>query len=94
MFESCYLLGITENGKRFAFCIGPPCPNTHFKEVLSKGSLVRRNNSSSDMISINIIGSVASIVGLILAIVFRVQDIKGHKTKESNRQRNRVAFFL
>lgn len=31
------------------------------------------------------LGSVASIVGLILAVVFRIQDRKNHKMKESNR---------
>ena len=47
---------------------------------LKKGSL------SSNRVSIlAVLGSVASIVGLILAIVFRIQDRKNHKMKESNR---------
>ena len=47
---------------------------------LKKGSL------SSNRVSIlAVLGSVTSIVGLILAVVFRIQDRKNHKMKESNR---------
>ena len=34
---------------------------------------------------LTVLGSVASIAGLILAIVFRVRDNSNHEMKESNR---------
>jgi hypothetical protein len=37
------------------------------------------------MLLLTILGSVASIAGLILAIAFRIKDKNNHKTKESNR---------
>ena len=47
---------------------------------LKKGSL------SSNRVSIlAVLGSVASIVGLIPAVVFRIQERKNHKMKERNR---------
>ncbi len=38
-----------------------------------------------DMHLLTILGSVASIAGLVLAVVFRLSDRHDHKTKESNR---------
>ena len=35
---------------------------------------------------LTVLGSVASIVGLVLAIVFRIRDKRNHEMKESNRQ--------
>jgi hypothetical protein len=34
---------------------------------------------------LTVLGSVASIAGLVLAIVFRVRDKRNHEMKESNR---------
>ncbi len=47
---------------------------------LKKGSL-----SSSQVSLITVLGSIASVAGLVLAVVFRIQDRKNHKMKESNR---------
>lgn len=47
---------------------------------LKKGSL-----SSSRVSILAVLGSIASIAGLVLAITFRIQDRRNHKTKESNR---------
>ncbi len=35
---------------------------------------------------LTVFGSVASIVGLVLAIVFRIKDKRKYEMKESNRQ--------
>ena len=34
---------------------------------------------------LTVLGSVASIVGIVLAIVFRIRDIRNDEMKESNR---------
>ena len=44
-----------------------------------------RSKSSSYMLLLSILGSIASIIGTILCIAFRIQDSYNHKTKESNR---------
>lgn len=38
------------------------------------------------MLLLTVLGTVASVVGVILTIVFRVKDKNNHKMKESNRQ--------
>ena len=38
-----------------------------------------------EMHLLTFLGSVASIVGLVLAIVFRIRDKRNHEMKESNR---------
>ena len=50
------------------------------------GNLVKVNDRVVSMTLLSVFGSVASIVGLILAVVFRFRDRKNQKTKESNRQ--------
>ena len=47
---------------------------------LKKGSL-----SSSRVNILTVLGSIASVAGLVFAIVCRIQDRDNHKTKESNR---------
>ena len=47
---------------------------------LKKGSL-----SSSRVNILAVLDSIASVVGLILTIAFRIQDRKIHEMKESNR---------
>ena len=37
------------------------------------------------MLLLTVLGTVASVVGVILTIVFRVKDKNNHKMKESNR---------
>lgn len=49
------------------------------------GNLKKGLVSSSRVSVLTVIGSVASVVGLILTIVFRIRDRIDHKTKESNR---------
>ncbi len=41
--------------------------------------------SSNSMLLWTILGTLASIVGVILTIVFRIKDSNDHKMKESNR---------
>lgn len=50
------------------------------------GNLKKGPLSSSSVIILTVLGSAASVAGLVLAIVFRIQDKKNHKMKESNRQ--------
>lgn len=38
------------------------------------------------MIILTVLGSVASIAGLILAVIFRIKDSNNQKMKDSNRQ--------
>lgn len=49
------------------------------------GNLKKGSSSSSRVNILAVLGSVASIVGLSLTIVFRIQDRKKHEMKESNR---------
>ena len=49
------------------------------------GNLVKGNNQVVSMTLLTVFGSVASIVGLILAIVFRIRDRNIQKMKDSNR---------
>lgn len=49
------------------------------------GNLQKGPLSSSEVIILSMLGSIASIVGLILTIVVMIRDKKKHKTKESNR---------
>ena len=49
------------------------------------GNLKKGPLSSSRVSILAVLGSVASIVGLFLAIVFRIRDKRNHKMKESNR---------
>ncbi len=56
-----------------------------FEKSDQYGKSEERAISSSRVNTLAILGSIASIVGLILAIVFRIQDKRNHKTKESNR---------
>ena len=37
------------------------------------------------MLLLTVLGTLASIVGVILTIVFRIKDKRNHKMKESNR---------
>lgn len=57
----------------------------YLKGVIRMGNLKKGLLSSNRVNILAVLGSVASIVGLILAIVFRIQDRKNHKMKESNR---------
>ena len=50
------------------------------------GKSRERSLSSSFVLLLTTLGSVASIVGLVLAIVFRIRDKNNHEMKESNRQ--------
>ena len=49
------------------------------------GNLQKGPLSSSEVIVLSMLGSIASIVGLVLTIIVMIQDKKKHKTKESNR---------
>ncbi len=49
------------------------------------GNLKERSLSSSSMLLWTILGTLASIAGVILTIVFRIKDKSNHKMKESNR---------
>ncbi len=49
------------------------------------GNLVRGNDRVVSMIILTVLGSVASIAGLILAVIFRIRDSKNQKMKDSNR---------
>ncbi len=50
------------------------------------GNLKKGSISSSQVSILAVLGAIASVAGLILTIVFRIQDRRIHKTKESNRQ--------
>ena len=50
------------------------------------GNLKKGRLYSSCMDLLAILGSIASIVGMILTIVYRIKDVRNHKTKKSNRQ--------
>ncbi len=50
------------------------------------GNLKKGSISSSQVNFLTVLGSIASVAGLILAVVFRIKDRRIHKTKESNRQ--------
>ena len=43
---------------------------------------------------LTVLGTVASVTGVILAIVFRIKDKNNHKMKESNRHAKAVGCFL
>ena len=49
------------------------------------GNLKEGSLSSSRVSILTVLGSLASIAGLILAVVFRIGDKKNHEMKESNR---------
>ena len=55
------------------------------KGVVCMGNLKGRSLSSSRVNILTALGSIASIAGLILTMLFRIRDRKNHKTKESNR---------
>lgn len=50
------------------------------------GNLKKGLLSSSRVSILPVLGSLASIAGLILTIVFRIKDKSIHNAKESNRQ--------
>ena len=50
------------------------------------GNLKKGPLSSSEVIILSMLGSIASIAGLILTIIVVIRDKKKHRTKESNRQ--------
>ena len=49
------------------------------------GNLTKGHYRVVSMNYLTILGSVASILGVILTLVFRAKDRKNHKTKESSR---------
>ncbi len=49
------------------------------------GNLTKGYYRVVSMSLLTILGSIASIAGLVLTLVFRAKDRKNHKTKESNR---------
>ncbi len=49
------------------------------------GNLTKGHYRVADVIILSVLGSVASIAGLVLAVVWRMRDSKNHKVKESNR---------
>ena len=51
----------------------------------SSGKSRERFDRVIEMHLLTVLGSVASIVGLVLAIVFRIRDKRNHEMKESNR---------
>ena len=59
------------------------------------GKSRERTDRVIEMYLLTVLGSVASIVGLVLAIVFRIKDKRNHEMKESNRPaKGQVAFFV
>lgn len=50
------------------------------------GNMVKGHDRVVSMHLLSVFGSVASIAGLMLAVIFRIKDKKSQKTKESNRQ--------
>ncbi len=77
------IYGHYQNGKRFAFT-GSHI-RTPSKRRYSYGKSRERPLSSSFVLLLTALGSVASIVGVILAIVFRIRDKIDREMKESNR---------
>lgn len=49
------------------------------------GNLKEGPLSSSEVIILSMLGSIASIAGLILTIIVMIREKKNHRTKESNR---------
>ena len=60
-------------------------PDFHERRFLN-GKSRERFDRVIEMHLLTVLGSVASIAGLVLAIVFRIRDKRNHEMKESNRQ--------
>ena len=59
-------------------------PDSHLKEVFV-WEIQRKVRSNSFVLLLTVIGTAASVAGLILTIVFRIKDKNNHEMKESNR---------
>ncbi len=77
-------IGQYQNGKRFAF---QRMIHLDFCERrFLNGKSRERFDRVIEMHLLTVLGFVASIAGLVLAIVFRIRDKRNHEMKESNRQ--------